>query len=94
MRMRNCIVAAALPAIIMSGAALADHYRGHSGSIYGSKKGTGSNYYQTQPNSGSDPWNQPRRPSVQHQWDQPKGGTNPWDQPKKPELYPRGKPKY
>lgn len=80
-------------ALLHPSMAMAYHYPGHSGSIYGPKNGTGSNYYQTQPNSGSDPWNQPRRPTVQNQWDQPRG-TNPWEQPRKPDLHPWGKPKY
>jgi len=87
---RFCLAAVAIAA---PGAALADHYPGHSGSIYGPRSGTGTNYYDKQPNSSSDAWNQPRRPTIQHQWDQPRG-TNPWDQPKKPDLYPWGKPKY
>lgn len=84
---------ALIGALALSDAALADHYPGHSGSIYGPKNGTGSNFYPSQPNSGSDAWNQPRHPSVQHQWDQPRG-TNAWEQPKKPDLHPWGKPKY
>ena len=90
MLVRAClaVLALGLPSV-----AQADHYYGHSGSIYGPRNGTGSNYYSTQPNSGSDPWNQPRRPSVQHQWDQPRG-TNTWEQPRKPDLSPWGKPKY
>ena len=93
MLVRTCFAAVAALALALPGAALGDHYPGHSGSVYGPRKGTGSNYYSTQPNSGSDPWNQPRRPSVQHQWDQPRG-TNTWEQPRKPDLYPWGKPKY
>lgn len=73
--------------------ASADHYPGHHGSIYGPKSGTGTNYYPRQPNSGSDAWNQPRQPSVQHQWDK-SPGTNPWTQPRQPDLQPWGKPKY
>lgn len=73
--------------------ALADHIPGHYGSIYGPRNGTGTNYYGTQPNSGSDAWNQPRRPTVEHQWQQPRG-TNTWEQPRKPDLDPWGKPKY
>ena len=73
--------------------ALADHYPGHSGNIYGPRNGTGSNFHSSQPNSGSDAWNQPRRPSVQHQWDRPPG-LDPWNQPRKPDLQPWGKPKY
>ena len=74
-------------------AVLADHYPGHSGSIYGPRNGTGTNFYPRQPNSGSERWNQPRQPSVQHQWDRPPG-TNAWEQPQKPNLNPWGKPKY
>ncbi len=88
---RVCIAVATLASL--TAPTIADHYPGHSGSIYGPRSGTGTNYYDKQPNSGSDPWNQPRRPSIQHQWDQPRG-TNPWDQPKKPDLTPWGKPKY
>lgn len=88
---RVCI--AAVVAAGLAAPALADHYPGHSGSIYGPRSGTGTNYYDRQPNSGSDPWNQPRRPTVQPQWDQPRG-TNPWQQPRQPDLYPWGKPKY
>ncbi|MFO0987021.1 MAG: hypothetical protein U1F37_06595 [Alphaproteobacteria bacterium] len=86
-------IAAAVLAIGLAAPALADHYPGHSGSIYGPRSGTGTNYYDRQPNSGSDPWNQPRRPTLEHQWEQPRG-TNPWDQPRKPDLTPWGKPKY
>lgn len=88
---RVCIAAVAF--IGLAAPASADHYPGHSGSIYGPKSGTGTNYYDRQPNSGSDPWNQPRRPTIEHRWDQPRG-TNPWDQPKKPDLTPWGKAKY
>lgn len=86
----------AIAVIVMAfpGAATADHYPGHSGSVYGPRSGSGSNYYPTQPDSGSDPWNQPRRPSLDHRWEQPRSGTTPWDQPRKPDLYPWGKPKY
>ena len=91
MSMRACFTAIAV--LAMPAAALADHYPGHSGNIYGPKNGTGSNFYQAQPNSGSDTWNQPRRPTIQHQWDQPRG-TNVWEQPRKPDLHPWGKPKY
>ena len=87
---RACIAAAVIG---LAAPALADHYPGHSGSIYGRRNGTGTSYYDKQPSSGSDPWNQPRRPSVQHQWNQPRG-TNPWEQPRKPDLYPWGKPKH
>ena len=90
---RVCLAVLAIATVAAPGVALADHYPGHYGSIYGPKTGTGSNYYQPQPNSGSDPWNQPRRPAVQHQWDQPRG-TNVWEQPRKPDLHPWGKPKY
>ena len=88
---RLCLAAFAIAAL--AAPALADHYPGHNGSIYGPRNGTGSNYYPSQPNSGSDPWNQPRRPTVEHQWDQPRG-TNTWEQPRKPDVYPWGKPKY
>jgi hypothetical protein len=89
---RVCIAAA----VVVSAAApaLADHYPGHYGSIYGPRSGTGTNYYDRQPNSGSDPWNQPRRPIIEHQWQQPRGGINTWEQPRKPDLDPWGKPKY
>lgn len=80
-------------AMVMPAAAFADHYPGHSGSIYGPRNGTGTNFYPSQPNSGSNPWNQPREPRLQPQWQQAPG-TNPWDQPRKPELNPWGKPKY
>ena len=90
---RVCLAALAAAALAAPGAALADHYPGHSGSIYGPRSGTGSSYYDRQPNSGSDSWNQPRRPTIQNQWDQPRG-TNPWEQPRKPDLHPWGKPKY
>ncbi len=89
----SCFAAVAVLSLAAPGVAFADHYPGHHGSIYGPKSGTGTNFYDRQPNSGSDPRNQPRRPSVQHQWDQPRG-TNTWEQPRKPDLYPWGKPKY
>jgi hypothetical protein len=87
------VIIAVVAVAALATPAAADHYPGHSGSIYGPKRGTGTNYYDRQPNSGSDPWNQPRRPTIQNQWDQPRG-TNPWNQPKKPDLHPWGKPKY
>ncbi|HEY7609589.1 MAG TPA: hypothetical protein VIF14_10195 [Alphaproteobacteria bacterium] len=93
MHARNALAIAALLAVAVPGPARADHYYGHHGSIYGPRNGTGSNFYDRQPNSGSDPWHQPRRPTIQNQWDQPRG-TNPREQPRKPDLYPWGKPKY
>jgi hypothetical protein len=84
---------AAVATLILAVPAPANHYPGHPGSIYGSRNGTGSNFYPSQPGSGSDAWNQPRRPSLQYQWSQPPG-TNAWEQPRKPDLYPWGKPKY
>ena len=93
MRVHSSLILAACLAISLPATALADHYPGHSGSIYGPRNGTGTHYYPSQPNSGSDPWNQPRKPDVQHQWDRPPG-TNPWNQPRQPDLNPWGKPKY
>lgn len=93
MRVHSTLSLAALLAISLPTATLADHYPGHHGSIYGPRTGTGSNYHPPQPNSGSDPWNQPRQPTVQPQWDRPPG-TNPWNQPRQPDLHPWGKPKY
>ena len=97
MAIRNCIFAAALMSTAAPGLAEAYHRYGHyedsSDSVYGPRNGTGTRFYDRQPNSGSDPWNQPRRPTLENQWDRP-GGTNPWDQPRKPDLFPWGKPKY
>jgi hypothetical protein len=80
-------------AVALAGPALADHHSGHSGSVYGPRSGTGTNYGDRPPNFGGDPWNQPRRPSIGHQWDRPRG-TNPWDKPRKPDLHAWGNPKY
>ncbi len=91
--MRAFVCIAILAASAISAPALADHYPGHSGSIYGPRNGTGTNFYDRQPNSGSDAWNQPRRPALGNQLDQPRG-TNTWEQPRKPDFYPWGKPKY
>lgn len=78
----------------LSSPALADHYPGHHGNIYGPRSGTGSNYYPSQPNSGSDAWKQPRKPNVQPQWQDRSYGTNPWTQPRQPDLTPWGRPRY
>jgi len=99
MHARNALAIAALIAVAVPGAADAYHRYGHysdgdsSDSIYGPRRGTGTHFYDRQPNSGSDAWNQPRRPTIQNEWDQPRG-TNPWEQPRKPDLYPWGKPRY
>lgn len=93
MRFMYLTAAVALAFAAAASGASADHYPGHSGSIYGPRSGTGSNYHPPQPNSGSDAWNQPRRPTVEHQWNRP-SGIDPWNQPRKPNLDPWGKPKY
>lgn len=93
MRSPFTIAIAAATFVAGVGIAAADHYPGHHGNIYGPRNGTGSNYHPSQPNSGSDAWNQPRRPTVEHQWDRPRG-TDPWNQPRNPNLDTWGKPKY
>ncbi|MCW5774133.1 MAG: hypothetical protein KIT16_20995 [Rhodospirillaceae bacterium] len=82
-----------LTALPPSGALHADHMPGHSGSIYGPRNGSGSTIYGTPPNAASNPWNQPRKPDLEHKWDRAPG-TSPWTQPRKPDLEPWGKPKY
>jgi hypothetical protein len=79
---------------VAAGTARADDLFGDKGtSVYGPRHGTGTHFYGAQPNSGSDAWNQPRRPRLENRWRRAPG-MNPWNQPRQPDLYPWGKPKY
>ncbi len=92
--MLRCLALIAAVTVHGAGLAAAQNYPGSGSNVYGPRNGTGTNFYQAPPSGSLDPWNQPRRPTLEHRWQQPQGVTDPWNQPRKPDLNPWGKPKY
>jgi len=93
-RARAVLVAVAFAAMIAPPAARADHLPGHSGSIFGPRNGTGTNFHPRQPHANPNPYDLPRRPDPAPEMRQYVPPNHPWNQPRKPDLYPWGKPKY